>query len=118
MSGSRANGQSAAPYDLEAATRAAANEAEAVPFAFTYKGESYSVPPSSEWPMPALAALAEGDLAGSLSQLLGDEAYDRLMAAGLKLGELGHLFEAVAGDSGMVTLPNSRPPQRRVSART
>jgi len=116
MTGNHANGKTAAPFDLEASARAAAGDTD--PFAFTYKGETYTVPPSSAWPMPALRALAAGDLDGALSQLLGDDEYERLCAAGLTLGELGHLFESVAGDAGLSSLPNSLPPARRVSTRT
>lgn len=117
MTGNHANGKTAAPFDLEASARAAAGETE-VPFAFTYKGESYAVPPSSAWPMPALRALAAGDLETALGTLLGDDEYERLCAAGLTLGELGHLFESIAGKAGLTNLPNSLPPARRASTRT
>lgn len=117
MSPARTNGQAPA-YDLEASARAAAAESEAHPFVFTYKATTYTVPPSSTWPMPALRALAAGDLDGALSTLLGDEAYEGLCAAGLTLGELAHLFEAVSADSGLVSLPNSSAPALPASTRT
>lgn len=110
-----ANGH-AEVFDLEAA--AAANEAEAVPFAFTYKGEVYHVPPMTAWPITALRALAAGDLDAALSNLLGDDAYEALSAAGLRVGDLNALFDKISADAGMGALPNSSGPPRRASART
>lgn len=110
-----ANGH-AAVFDLEAA--AAANEAEAVPFAFTFKGETYHVPPMTAWPITALRALAAGNLDGALSELLGEDAYEALSAAGLRVGDLNVLFDKISADAGMTSLPNSSGPPQRASART
>ena len=52
-----------------------------------------------------------------MRSLIGDATYNKLVDDGLKLGELRVLFKAMA-EAGGVTLPNSRPPQRRVSTRT
>lgn len=117
MTGASANGRAAKPFDLEAASRAAATEASSTPFAFTYKGTDYAMPPSREWSVAALGALAAGDLPGALADLLGDD-YAGLMAAGLNLGELETLFEAVAEASGLTSLPNSARPALPVSTRT
>jgi hypothetical protein len=116
VTGNHANGK----FDLEAAAKAkaAASESMGAPFAFTYKGTDYQVPPSREWSMAALERLASGDLAGALTELLGEETYGQLRDKGLTLGELEALFEQVAAASGMETLPNSRAPVRRVSTRT
>jgi hypothetical protein len=119
MSPASPNGRAAAaPFDLEAASNAAAAEADAQPFAFTWKGESYSVPPMTAWPMKALRALAAGNLDGALGELLGPGAYEALSDAGLKVGDLNVLFDKIAADSGMGGLPNSSALAQRVSART
>lgn len=118
MAGNAANGKTPAVFDLEAASLAATNEAEAVPFAFTYKGQSYEVPPSTTWPISALRAISAGDLDGALPELLGAEQYEQLAASGLRVGELSILFERIAAHSGLGSLPNSGPPQRHVSTRT
>lgn len=115
MTGNHANGH---VLDLEAAARAAAKEGSGAPFPFTYKGLTYEIPPSSEWPLETLAKLGAGDLNGSLTDLLGADAYAALCGAGLKLSELSVLFEAVAADAGIGGLPNSKLPARRASTRT
>ena len=102
-------------FDLEAA--AAANEAEAVPFAFTYKGETYHVPPMTAWPITALRALAAGNLDAALSVLLGEDAYESLSAAGLRVGDLNVLFDDQR-QRGHGSLPNSPGPPQRASSRT
>lgn len=105
-------------FDLESAAAAAAAELQAVPFVFTYKGASYSVPPMKTWPVDVLPALRDGDLGLALPRLLGDESYSALTEAGLTLGELEILFDKIAAASGMESLPNSSPPRRRASTRT
>jgi hypothetical protein len=113
-------------WDLEAAAAAdgAAGEANADPFPFAYKGQTYSIPPMSEWPVSALRAVGRGDFDAALPVLLGDEATEALCDAGLKIGELTTLFDRVAQESGMMAgLPNppgpapgsSRQPARRNS---
>ncbi len=116
MTTAKANG-GPQPFDLETAAAAKLAEAEAVPFAFTYHGKSYSVPPASVWPLSALRLVAKGELDDALPMLLGEVAYEQLSAAGLNLGELNALFEGIAARYGLDTLPNSRPPQRRGSTR-
>jgi hypothetical protein len=106
------------PLDLEVAAKAAAAEADDKPFAFTYHGEGYTVPPAKQWPLSALRHVARGDLDDALPVLLGEEAYDRLADAGLTLGELNTLFEQIGRTYGIGSLPNSSPPRRPVSTRT
>lgn len=115
MTTASANGSKT--FDLGAAADAAATESEGRPFAFTYKGAAYEVPPAKGWPITALRKLVNGDLENALSELIGAEAFDGMCAAGLKLGELNVLFEKIAAESGM-TLPNSPLPQPRGSTRT
>jgi hypothetical protein len=103
----QANGR--APFDLDAA-RAAADEAESVPFLFTFGGQQYEVPPQGSWPMRAVSALARGDLPAALPQLLGPETIEALEDAGLTMGDLGRLFEAIGAGAGIGGLPNSSLP--------
>jgi len=112
-----ANGAPPEPFDLEAAANARLAEAEAAPFAFTYHGKSYSVPPATVWPLAALRLVGRGELDQALPMLLGAVAYEQLSEAGLTLGELNTLFEGIAARYGLDSLPNSKPPQRRGSTR-
>lgn len=114
MTGNKANGQ----WDLEAAADAALAEQQLVPFTFAYKGASYTAPPMKKWPASALAALAGGDLFGALQAVLGDEDGAALLGAGLTLGELEVLFDKLAADAGLGSLPNSGPPALRAMTRT
>jgi len=115
VSGNPANGKAA--FDLDAAAEAASDEALAVPFAFTWHGKSYSLPPQAQWPMKVVRSLAAGDLNGAMSELLGDEGYDELCESGMTLGNLATLFEAIGASAGMGGLPNSSPPVRAASTR-
>jgi hypothetical protein len=107
-----ANGTTAAAgiFDLEAAAKAAATEAEGQPFAFAYKGDRYEIPPGRAWPVAALNALAAGELEAALGQLLGAATYAKLSAAGLTVGELNALFTEAGRLAGFPSLPNSPPP--------
>jgi hypothetical protein len=111
------NGQVTWDLEAEAATRAAADEASGRPFAFSYKGHDYSVPAMREWSMEALEAVAAGDFATALPELMGQETYDQMRDDGLTLGELTTLFDKVAELGGMTSLPNSGPRRRRGSTR-
>ena len=117
-----ANGHTAvrtvAKWDLETAARAAATEADLDPFAFTYKGGDYEVPPQRLWPVKALVAVAAGQLDEALPELLGKDAFASMCDAGLNVGEMTALFDRLAEAAGMDNLPNSGPPQRRGSTRT
>lgn len=115
MTGATANGDGL--LDLEAASAAAATEAERLPFTFAYKGARYEVPAMAGWPLSAIRAVALGDLEGALGDLIGGD-YDRLCDAGLKLGELTFLFTSMGATAAMPSLPNSAQPARRGSTRT
>src|SRR5215471_827489 len=109
MTGNPSNGKS--PFDLDAAAaKAAADEAGAVPFEFTWQGKTYSLPPQAAWPMTVVRSLAAGDLNAAMSELLGGDGYDELCDSGMTLGNLATLFEAVGAAAGMGGLPNSSPP--------
>ena len=116
MSGA-ANGRLPA-FDLDAAAKAAADEGGAAPFAFTYKGQPYSAPPALSWPLEAQRLIGRGELEPALGMLLGDDQFARLVDAGITVGELSLLFEAIGEAAGVGGLPNSPRPARRASTRT
>ena len=115
MSTPSANGHG--EFDLEAAAAASAAEADAQPFAFTFHGKSYAVPPSASWPVAALRAVSNGDLETGLAVLLGQDVFDGLCDDGLTIGALNVLFERIGADAGL-SLPNSSARQRPAIART
>jgi len=106
-----ANGQRKG-FDLDKAAAAAMAEVKPEPFLFTYKGSSYSVPPAQSWPLEAQSLIGQGELERALVMLLGREAYDQLVSAGITVGELTVLFEAVGEAAGVGGLPNSPQPAR------
>jgi hypothetical protein len=114
VTGPSANGH-ASTFDLEAA---AAAEVTAAPFAFTYKGKGYKLPPMAGWAMTTVRAVGAGDLEDALAELVGPKTYEALCADGLTLGELGALFRGAGATAGMPGLPNSARPVRHGSTRT
>jgi hypothetical protein len=110
------NGQVAA-FDLDAAAKAAAAEAADEPFLFTWQGEEYQVPPANKWPLSAMTSLAEGNLPAAMGALLGEDAYTKIAATGITVGDLNVLFDAIGKAAGMDGLPNSSSPPQPASAR-
>jgi hypothetical protein len=108
----------ARPFDLDQAAAAAAATQEADPFAFTYHGVTYEVPPSTAWPLQTQALIGQGELGDALVLLLGQEQFDQLCAAGITMGEINVLFTAVGEAAGMGGLPNSRQPAQPGSTQT
>jgi len=102
-------------FDLDSAAAAARSETE--PFVFTWKGSEYSVPAPTEWPLAAMTSMAEGNLPAAMGTLLGDEAYDRLAASGITIGDLNTLFDAIGKKAGMGGLPNSSRSRQPASTR-
>jgi hypothetical protein len=111
-----ANGHQA--FDLDAAAAAARAEANAQPFVFTWHGAEYVVPAATEWPLSAMTAMSEGNLAAAMSALLGDESYALLAATGITIGALNTLFDAIGKAAGMGGLPNSSASQQPALTRT
>jgi hypothetical protein len=105
-------------FDLDAAAKAAAAESHPVPFAFTYKGEDYDVPPAVQWPLEAQRLISQGELDTALAMLLGDAQYEGLIAAGITVGDLTVLFEAIGQAAGVDGLPNLPQPARPALTRT
>jgi hypothetical protein len=105
-------------FDLDAASAAALAESKPVPFAFSYKGQDYEVPAAVHWPLEAQALIAAGEIAQALTMLLGGEVYGQLVAAGMTVGELTVLFEAVGEAAGVGGLGNSLPSVQPASSPT
>jgi hypothetical protein len=106
-------------WDLSAAAAAAIAEALAHPFRFSYKGELYELPNQKTWPLGAMAQIAEnGDIEAFMSAIgAKGDVYQRLVDAGLCIGELNVLIEQASADAGVGSLKNSPPPVRRGSTR-
>jgi hypothetical protein len=106
-------------FDLSAAAAAAIAEALGRPFHFAYKGELYELPNQKTWPLGAMADIGEtGDIQAFMSAIgAKDDTYERLVDAGLCVGELNVLIEEASKDAGVGSLPNSKPPARRGSTR-
>ena len=106
-------------FDLSAAASAAIAEALAHPFRFAYKGELYELPNQKTWPLGAMAKIAEnGDIEAFMAAIgAKDGVYQRLVDAGLCIGELNVLIEQAATDAGVGSLKNSPSPARRGSTR-
>jgi len=118
VSRAASNGQPPPPFDLDAAVKAAYAESAPVPFTFTYRGESYEVPPATSWPMEAQALIGAGDIDRAMRMILGGETYQALSSAGMTMGELTLLLGAVGEHAGLDGLGNSSEPAGRASTRT
>lgn len=105
-------------FDLDKAAAAALADNAPVPFEFTYKGTDYAVPAALTWPLEAQALIAKGELEPALIMLLGSDAYAQLVGAGMTVGELTVLFEAVGEAAGVGGLGNSSPPALPASTPT
>jgi hypothetical protein len=106
-----------ATFDLSAA-RAAASDAQGEPFAFTFADEPFEVPPLTTWPLAVSELLMDGDLAGGLRALLGDDQWQRFRALSPTMGDVQRLFEAIAPWAGVENLGNSSAPLPPVSTPT
>ena len=104
-----------APLDLDAArAEAAADDVE-----FTFGGESFTIPPMLDWPLSLQTKLdVDGDLFGTLGDLLGDEQMERFMAHDPRFGDLVRLFDHLGVDAGIGGLGNSSGRRGRGSTRT
>ena len=93
------------PFDLDAA-RAQRREAAGEPATFTFGGEQYHVPPSSEWPLGVRDLLVGGDLQGAMRELLNGQ-WERFHAAGPTMGDVGDLHDWISESNGMRSAGNS-----------
>jgi hypothetical protein len=70
------------------------------PFAFTFRGIGYVLPPVTAWPITAMTAIATGLVTDALGELLGEAAAERLADDGMTVGHMKALLEEAskAGD--------------------
>lgn len=94
-------------FDLDAARLAAAEGDGYAGFDFSFHEEKYHLPGMKAWPLQAQEELAEGRLSQVLRLVMGKEDFDRLLAAGLTLGDLNLLFDELGRASGAGDLGNS-----------
>jgi hypothetical protein len=106
------------PFDLSTAEAAAVAEAEGHPFAFTYADRRYEVPNQGTWPLKTLHRFEEGDLEGTLAELLDQKVYDQLREDGLRVAGINRLFTAMTAQQMGMSLPNSARRQRPATTRT
>lgn len=87
----------AAPFNLDAVV----TESEATPFDFTFGGEGYTLPAQVD--LLAAASLEGGKLYEGLHRLMGDDQWERLLAAKAVLDtpRLKALMEAYAKHVGL-----------------
>jgi hypothetical protein len=87
--------------DLDAAraARAAKAEAEGEAHVLVLGGQEFELP--TEMPLDFVLAAAEGDVAGSLRVLLGEEEYENLRAKGLSVSDLNELIGGLAEVYGL-----------------
>jgi hypothetical protein len=113
------NGKVKVDLDLNAAKAAAEAEANHTPFRFAYgpDDQTFTIPPMVDWPMSVEVRLADGQLSGALSVLLGEQM-EAFMACEPTFGDLQLLLEQVGTWAGVAGLGNSAPPQRLASTQT
>jgi hypothetical protein len=100
--GAAANG-GPAPFDLDAAIA----EAEGDPFAFTWRGTRYEIPPVASWEIKAQRQLSEAADSGdedamnaALGKLIGP-VLEELIEAGMTNGGLTELIAQATRASGI-----------------
>jgi hypothetical protein len=86
-------------FDLDAA-RAQRREASGQGSEFTFGGSTFTVPPSSEWPISVRDQLSSGEVASAMQGILGDQwaEFDKL---GPTIGDVSDLLDWVASENGM-----------------
>lgn len=84
-------------FDLDAA----ANEAEGIPFDFTFGGEKYQLPPRPD--VLAASMLSVGNLYGGLERMLGEEQWQRILSSSAVMDEpkFAALLAAYKAHSGV-----------------
>ena len=104
-------------FDLDAARKSAADgatrEAVKAPFRFRLGGQTFTVPPMTEWPIQFETFLSAGQLSAAMQELLGDEQMAEFATHRPTFGDLQALMERIGDWAGVDGLGNSKPPQRR-----
>ncbi|MGZ0151874.1 hypothetical protein ACXJJ3_32780 [Kribbella sp. WER1] len=74
-------------------------EAQGESIVFEYAGTEYIIPAATEWPVRALRAIEEGQVATAMRSLLGAEVYDKFEAKAT-VRQLTELWEALSEAAG------------------
>jgi len=93
------------PFDVEAAAKAAAAEGAGEAFPFTLRGEAFTIPTQTDWPLEVSTLLTQNDLSGAIGLLLNGN-FDRFLTVHPTMGEVNALFRGVAEWAGVDTLGN------------
>lgn len=80
---------------------AAASEALAESVPVTFKGHTYGVIPSSEWPLEAIEAFEDGKVATFVRSILPADDYAAFKATSPKVSDLGPFVEAIRKGLGI-----------------
>ena len=86
-------------FDLDAA-RAQRREAAGDPSEFVFGGDTFTVPPSSEWPISVRDSLTGGDVVAAMKEILGEQ-WETFSGHGPTIGDVTALLDWVAGENGM-----------------
>jgi len=121
-------------YDLEAATKAARNEAAKAPFEFSWGTETFKTIPSEQWPLSVSTKLAElvkthgngngegdidpDDLFAVLREMVGGEHWERLLQTGITGDAVLPLLKAIAQHTAGGDLPDLSGRPKPGSTRT
>ena len=65
-----------------------------------FDGETYAIPPSSEWDIEVIEAAEEGRIVASTKLLLGPDQWAKFRKDHKTAGELERFFEALGGVMG------------------
>ncbi len=78
-----------------------AAEALAEPIPFEFQGQTYTVPPTSEWDYETLEAFEDQKAVAILRSLLGPEQHAAFKATKPKVADFTAMMEALAGALGL-----------------
>jgi len=76
-------------------TNPVADEANGTLVPVEFRGDTYRVPPTSLWPITALAEFEEGRVVAFLKGILGPVQHKTLLASGANVGELGEFVTSI-----------------------
>ncbi|RLK22642.1 hypothetical protein DER29_0480 [Micromonospora sp. M71_S20] len=82
-------------------TQAARAEAAGQLAQFVYDGETYTVAPTTDWDLDALAAFEDGHILTAVRLILGDAQMKTFRSKRRTIGDLNDLFEAAQKAAGI-----------------
>ena len=69
--------------------------------AFDFDGDSYTVPPTSDWDLDVLEAIEDGKMIGAVRSLLGVSQWATFKAKRRTASDAAALYEALQGALGL-----------------